>query len=239
MHFDDIRDKIINDSMAKSTTTYQVLRERIVTGEYGPGYRIVVDAVAAELGLSTGPVREALRRLEGVGLVQHKPNVGVTVVAGRDEIFLETSEVMASLEGLATALAAPHLTAANFEHLRALNAEMRDAAVRGEMLSFAELNREFHTAIYERCPNNYLRTMIATSWDRLEVGYSVVFSRIPLRHERSLAEHEQLLALLEAGAPEREVESFAREHKLGTKRAFMASLEDRETVDSGADSHAV
>jgi DNA-binding GntR family transcriptional regulator len=63
----------------KQQRVYETLRERILTGAYGPGYRLVFDAAAVELGVSTVPVREAIRRLEAEGLVVYRPNVGAQV----------------------------------------------------------------------------------------------------------------------------------------------------------------
>jgi DNA-binding GntR family transcriptional regulator len=206
--------------VSKSQEIYETIRERIVTGTYGPGYRVVIDPLAEEFGVSAGPIREALRRLEGAGLIEHTRNVGATVVGGRDEIFLETSEVMALLEGQATARSAPHLRPEDLHRLRELNTAMRGAADRGEMTRFAQLNRSFHSLIYERCPNRYLRTTIANCWDRVDIAYSGVFVRIPLRHERSIAEHDTLIGMLESGAPAEEIEAFTREHKMSVVRAY-------------------
>ena len=71
----------------KQQRVYDTLRERILSGAYGPGFRLVIDAVAAEVGVSTVPVREAIRRLEAEGLVIYRPNVGAQVAPAEPELF--------------------------------------------------------------------------------------------------------------------------------------------------------
>ena len=65
----------------KHEQAYRVLRERIVNGVYVPGYRLVIDALALELGVSAVPIREAIRRLEAEGWVVYRPNTGAQVAS--------------------------------------------------------------------------------------------------------------------------------------------------------------
>lgn len=209
--------------MTKSLQLYEVLRGRIISGEYSPGYRVVVDTVAAEFGVSAGPVREALRLLQGNGLIEHARNQGAIVAGIDQETFIDISRTMALLEARAAALAADRLEPDDFRRLRECNEAMSDAADRGEMGRFGELNREFHEYIYARCSSPYLYTLISTSWDRLQIGYRLVFERIPVRHRESLAEHEALIGMLERQAPADEIEGTMEEHKLHTIRALDGS----------------
>ena len=57
----------------KQQRLYEAIRERILSGAYGPGFRIVIDSVAEEFGVSQLPVREAVRRLEAEGLLVYRP----------------------------------------------------------------------------------------------------------------------------------------------------------------------
>lgn len=213
--------------MAKSLQLYNRLRERIISGEYSPGYRLVVDGIASEFGVSAGPVREALRLLEGNGLIDHARNQGATVAGIDERSFIDVSEVMALLEARATALAAATLDADDIAHLRARNEAMRIAAERGEMGLVSEVNRDFHEYIYARCTSDYLRVLISNSWDRLQIGYRLVFERIPVRHHESVAEHEALITLIDQSAPAAEIERAVESHKLRT-------IEDLDSADRDA-----
>ena len=68
--------------VTKQERVYRAIRERILSGAYGPGYRVVIDALAEEFEVSGLPVREAIRRLEAEGLVIYRPNAGAQVAPG-------------------------------------------------------------------------------------------------------------------------------------------------------------
>jgi DNA-binding GntR family transcriptional regulator len=93
--------------VTKQERVYQAIRERILSGAYGPGYRVVIDALAEEFEVSGLPVREAIRRLEAEGLVIYRPNAGAQVAPADPGLFDEEMTVLAVLEGYGTALAAP------------------------------------------------------------------------------------------------------------------------------------
>ena len=63
-------------SESKSQSTYSAIRAKIISGAYGPGYRLVLDELSREMGISTVPIREAIRRLEAEGYVDFQRNVG-------------------------------------------------------------------------------------------------------------------------------------------------------------------
>jgi DNA-binding GntR family transcriptional regulator len=205
----------------KQERTYTVLRDRIHSGAFGPLARLNIDALARELGVSAIPVREALRRLEAEGWVRFQPNVGA-IVAPLDATAWEQQMVaVAILEGAATAAAAPHLRPADFARLRSLAAEMAEIAAGGDMGTFSTLNRRLHAAIVTRCPNGYLLELLAQTNQRLDRIRDTMFSYLPERSKRAVAEHEQLIGLLEAG-DQAEIERYARWHKLQTVEAYRA-----------------
>src|SRR5215472_15029736 len=95
--------------LSRVDLAYDTIRERIVDGSYSAGYRLVLDELARELGVSPVPVREAIRRLEAEGYVDFQRNVGARVATFDEREFEQTLHVVALLEGYATALAAPHM----------------------------------------------------------------------------------------------------------------------------------
>src|SRR6266545_4869616 len=108
----------------KQESVYQAVRERILNSAYGPGYRVVIDALAEEFEISALPVREAIRRLEAEGLVIYRPNVGAQVAPADPGAFDEEMTVLAVLEGYATALAAPAMDDAAIRRLTEINESM-------------------------------------------------------------------------------------------------------------------
>jgi DNA-binding GntR family transcriptional regulator len=75
--------------VTKQEHVYQSIRERILSGAYGPGYRVVIDALAEEFEVSGLPVREAVRRLEAEELVIYRPNAGAQVAPADPGMFDE------------------------------------------------------------------------------------------------------------------------------------------------------
>jgi DNA-binding GntR family transcriptional regulator len=177
--------------------------------------------LAAELGVSVLPIREAIRRLEAEGLVVYQPNTGPRVAPADPGQFVDSLTVLAVLEGFATPLAAPHMTTEDIAGLREINDNMGECLRTLEMLRFGELNQEFHMRIYERCPNPLLVELLRETARRLDVIRRTVFTRIPYRGAESVKEHRRLIELIEAGAPASELEKVARDHKLRTVSAFQ------------------
>lgn len=206
--------------MNKQEQVYVALRERILEGEYGPGYRLVIDTLADQFGFSALPVREAIRRLEAEGLVVFRPNAGAQVAPADPAQFGESMTVLAVLEGYATASAAPFLDDTDFDRLRAANTTMVNCMEALDLLGFSRANREFHLTIYERCPNPHLVELLLDTERRLDAIRRTVFTHIPYRGRESVAEHEHILELIESGASFSRIEKAARQHKLRTVEVF-------------------
>src|SRR4249919_1259117 len=113
------------------------LLERIVAGTYPPGSRIVETRVARELGTSQAPVREALRDLEALGVVEISPFRGARVRRPGLEELLEAFGVRAELEAMAARLALPRLVADDLAVMDGLVDEMRRCADAGDTVGEA------------------------------------------------------------------------------------------------------
>lgn len=204
----------------KQQQVYEALRDRIVAGTYGPGYRIVIDATATEFGVSALPVREAIRRLEAEGLVVFRPHAGAQVAPVDPSGFEEGLTVLAVLEGFATGLAAEHLTEEDLDALREIIDKMVTAMEEMNSSAFGRHNREFHERIIDRCPNPALVDMLKDVSRRLDTIRQTVFVHIPYRGASSIAEHRGLIELFEQHADPSVIETAAREHKLHTVQSF-------------------
>ena len=207
----------------KHEQAYSIIRERIFNGTYVPGYRLVIDGLARELGISPVPIREAIRRLEAEGWVEYRPNAGAQVAAADANKYEEEMTVLGLLEGYATALASRHLNAEDVKHLREMNASMHRALQSADIPTFSHLNKEFHFFIYDRCQNSYLVEMLRETWDRLGVRGHTDFNYIPQRSWVSIEEHTRLLDMIERHASQDEIEQMIREHKLSTYEAYRTS----------------
>lgn len=208
----------------KQERIYSLLRKRILDGTYAPGQRLVIDTIARDAGVSHIPVREAIRRLEAEGFVQYQLNTGAQVTQVDELSWAEVMSTLAVLEGYMTALAAPRLTKADIRQLKKVNAAMRKGFRDLDPVKIAAHNREFHMMICERASNDYSLRLVRQSWERLDAMRKSIFIHILPRARESVEEHAQLIKLIESGAPADEIDSFAREHKLHTVRAYEERL---------------
>ncbi|WP_018133120.1 GntR family transcriptional regulator [Effusibacillus pohliae] len=205
----------------KKQYAYEVIRARILDGTYGPGYRIVIDQVARELGLSAIPIREAIRQLEADGLIQFKPYSGAQVSPINEVEYLETLSVLAVLEGYATALSSLRFPKEKLPDLVAINEEMERSLDEFDFYRFGQLNRAFHTEIYRQCDNAYLVENIMQTCRRIDALRRSGQLFVPERARQSVREHETIIHMLRDRASFSQIEQFVREHKLNTVRAFM------------------
>ena len=187
-----------------------------------PGYRLVLGKIAEDLGFSVVPVREAIRRLEAENLVVFERNVGATVAGIDPTEYLYTMQTLGIVEGAATALSAPLISAADIARARAVNELMRECLADFDPVRFTSLNRDFHSVLFEHCPNPHILDLVHRGWNRLQALRSSTFSYVPGRARQSVEEHEALLKLLEAGAPADDVERAARAHRTATLEAYLA-----------------
>lgn len=207
---------------------YEALRERILAGTYEPGDRLIIDTIARDFEVSGIPVREAIRRLEAEGLVVYRPNIGPQVAPQDSRLYESELEVLAILEGYATALAAPTLERSHIEQLREINNELIDCIHELDSLGFGRQNHAFHRVIYENCPNRELAEEVRQTSERLDVTHRLAFEEIPYRARESIREHQQLITLIESRASFAEIEAAARQHKLGTIEAFRRQRSQTE-----------
>jgi len=212
----------VTDPRSKSQHAYEVIKSRIVDGSYSPGFRLVLDQLARELQVSPVPIREAVRRLEAEQFVQFERNVGARVTGINPTEYRHTMQTLAIVEGAATGLAAPLLSAAELARAKEVNEGLRACLRNFDPLAFTALNREFHRLLCDPCPNPQLTELVSRAWARMASIRDSSFTFIPGRATESVAEHDELLRLIGSGADEAEVEAAAREHRLGTLRAFLA-----------------
>jgi DNA-binding GntR family transcriptional regulator len=154
-------------SISRSVLAEQVkdrLLQDILSGRYPPDSRIVETRVARELGTSQAPVREALRGLEALGVVEILPFRGARVRRPSIAELLEAYEVRAELESLGARLGVPLMTSADLLELEALADTMQQAAAGGDRHAVAVSDAAFHARIVALSGNDTLMRV----WQSLE-----------------------------------------------------------------------
>lgn len=208
-------------SLGKAKLAYDYINGRISDGSFAPGTRLVLGAIASAIGVSTVPVREAIRMLEAEGAVTFERNVGAQVAGLDPELFSHAMESLAVLGGYATANAAPLVTADDFFEARHINEAMRVALDDAHADQFMYLNEHFHRVLYRRCQNPHLVDLVERTRHRLTQVRHSTLGFVPHRAHASLAEHEQQVRLIESGAPSSAIEAAIRDHHLATLHATL------------------
>jgi DNA-binding GntR family transcriptional regulator len=208
---------------SKSERAYEWLRGRITEREYAAGHRLVLGTVADELDMSVVPVREAIRRLEAEGLVSFERNVGARVAYVDETEYVFAMQTLGLVEGAATALSAPHLTASDLDRALEVNEQLRMLLNDFDPHEFTRLNQQFHSVLYEPCPNPHVLDLVHRGWGRLSNLRDSTFAFVPGRAHHSVAEHLEIIDLIRQGAEPIEIELAARNHRWRTMDAFIAA----------------
>lgn len=216
--------------LSKARQAHAWIRERISSGAFSPGYRLVLTSLAAELQMSVVPVREAIRELTAEGLVTFERNVGARVALVDASQYQAAMQVIGVVESAATALAAPFLTKHALERARELNEVMRGGLSDLDSRLFSALNQEFHHMLYAPCPNHRLLQIVEAEWARLGHLRDSIFSVVPGRAPVSVCEHDALLDLIEQDAPFDKIEQAVRQHRTESLAAFLTTRHPEASV---------
>lgn len=211
------------EGLSKAQIAYTWVRERIVSGDYAPGYRLVLSTLAAELDVSVVPVREAIRQLEAEGLVNFERNVGARVAMIDESRYVESMEALGILEGAATAMALSNISEEDLVQAQELNDQLRVILEDFDPKTFTELNHRFHNVLTCRCPNERLIELVNAEWEKLGHLRESTFSFVPGRAAESVAEHQRILDLIENRAAPAQVEAAVREHRAATLASYLAA----------------
>jgi DNA-binding GntR family transcriptional regulator len=211
---------------------YLFMREKILTGVYASGSRLVPGAIARELGISRIPVREALRQLEADGLVTMRPNRAPLVAELEVGDFLDLYEIRAVLEGQAMRHVASRLDAEAMHELAALLARMDRA--RGNAKLWMKRHAEFHQALCDLAGRPRLSREIARIREAVE-PYVLMCINNGAYVEMRGHEHAKLLKAIASADPAR-AERAITQHIRAAADMFRKFLKDVEARSASAPS---
>jgi DNA-binding GntR family transcriptional regulator len=184
----------------KSDYAYRQVRDRILSGELQPGAVIQQRDLASRIGISTTPLREALRRLKSEGLVELDAHRDARISPLRAEEARDLLELRKSLDPLAAGLAAQRRTNADIQAIRATHAVLEPLPTHpaiGQLVA----HRDFHAAIYRASHNDLLIESLEGLWDKADR-----YRRLALQTDRGQTardqkakEHQLLVDLIATG----------------------------------------
>lgn len=178
-----------------SENVFRRIQAAIVSGEIAPGSKISEPELARTYGISRGPLREAIHRLEGQRLVVRVPHVGARVVSLTHAQMIELYQIRESLEGLACRLAAERMSETQIQQLRdVLHTHEHDAAFQAGLGYYQqEGDFDFHYRIIQGSGNQTLSQMLCGELYQLVRMYRIQFSTTPNRPRQAFAEHHRIL----------------------------------------------
>ena len=204
---------------SRAVDVQRVVAQWIFKGELTAGQKLVEQEIAQRLGVSRGPVREALRALEDLGLVQIEPNRGAFVRKIDLAEAVEIHDVYSALEELAVRGATRRLSSTQIAELKSLVDSMDGAAESEDLDRYYSLNLSFHQRLVEGSGNRRL----LNTYNRL-LNELHLFRRFGLmqRGEMQLSnrEHHQILDQIAAGDPEGAVAAM-RNHTSERRRKML------------------
>jgi DNA-binding GntR family transcriptional regulator len=201
-----------------------LLRDMIVSNRLAPGSNHLEVELAAMLGMSRTPVREAAIILEGQGLVEVVPRRGVRILPISPRDMDEIYSVLTELESLAAHdLAQRRLPAADLAALRALIDQMEAALARDDRTAWAEADDRFHAQLVALAGNRRLEQVVATFSDQVRRARLLTLFIRP-SPDQSNADHRALVEAIAAGEPER-ARTIHRDHRMRAKDLMLGLLE--------------
>jgi DNA-binding GntR family transcriptional regulator len=213
-------------------TTLRAVREMIISGQLTVGQPLRQDELAAQLGISRTPLREALQTLATEGLVRIEVHRGAVVAQPSVQQLLDTYQIREALEVVAGREAAGRSTREHADGVARILAELSSERTPDR---WTELNARFHAAIYAIVPNAQLLELIEMLRNRAELYIRILAGQDgPAR--QADGSHEQMLAALRRNDPDA-MESLIRGHLHATTDAVAPLLRPAEPANgAGASS---
>ena len=212
---------------------YDHLREEILAGRLQPGAELAEVALSEQLGVSRGPIRDAIGRLAAEGLVTVRPRRGAVVrLLSKDE-FLELYQVREALEIMAVRLAVPRLGADDFAALQGLIDTMGKHAERGEVAEFFEANVAFHAHLLEASGNRKLQELYGQLLGQMG-RYRMRSLTLRGNLQRSVAEHAAILRAAKRGDTERAAHLMSEHIRVPQRRLQALTDDELAAAEAGA-----
>lgn len=202
---------------------YVYIRDQILSGQFTGGMRLQAADIAASVGISRMPVREALRQLDSEGLVTIRPNRGAVVTELTAPEIEELFEMRAVFEALAARCAVPHLNERVIEELE-FRLNRMDLA-RGDPRLWLERHNDFHDYLSQQSE----RPRLTAEIKRLRTAvqpYLLMYINVYAETEMEGYEHATLMEALQSRETDR-LETAVRHHVLSAARGVMEFVETR------------
>ena len=208
---------------SRTEAVLDALKHAILTGRLAPGQPLIETELAAQLGVSKTPVREALKTLAGAGLVTMSPYKGASVRLVDDALAHSVYDIRVLLEPEAVRRAAGRGGAAG-DSWSAAAAALDQADVAADRAERQQANRAFHRALYAGCGNDLMVGILDGLRDQTALVSTAVWTR-NASWEQEAAEHRAILEAVTAGRADLAASLLEEHIRAFVERNFGATAE--------------
>ena len=216
----------MNQYLPLRDVVFHTLREAILKGELKPGERLMELQLAAKLGVSRTPIREAIRMLEQEGLAVTVPRKGAEVAKMTEKDMEDVLVVRAALDGLAVELACDNITEEQLEQLQNAEKEFGACIQDCDLKKIAEADVEFHEVIYHATGNARLVTMLSNLREQM-YRYRVEYLKDPDNYPGLLREHQAIVEGI-SKRDKKHVAEVMRSHVYNQAEAVKNMIREQE-----------
>ncbi len=213
-----------------SSELTSTLRDAIITGEIPQGAKLSETRLSKELDVSRGPLREAIRRLEGMNLIQHVPQQGARVVTMSMDLILQIYDTREALESKAGSLAALNMSSQEIDQLhRLIDAQSKHMRENSGAFIPAESDYAFHETIIRGSKNKVIeRALLRELYNLIKMfRYQHEFARNSTTN--SLIEHRQIVYAIEQRDSEL-AEVTTRRHIAHARERIQRRMQQQEPL---------
>ncbi|NQU65743.1 MAG: GntR family transcriptional regulator [SAR324 cluster bacterium] len=205
-----------------SHQVYLLIKEMILNYRFQAGARINVEKIAKELDVSRTPTWEAMSKLEQEGLVVKIPHRGIFAASLTPEKALELYAVRERLEGMAASLSAPRINKLSLAKMAKSLEKQIIAVEKKDLISYSQLDFEFHNVIYETCGNTFLQELLESIKNQMRSINVHLEIYLPSLYE----DHKRIYQTLKEGDPQK-AENIIRAHN----RSMMDHIREASKAD--------
>ena len=205
---------------------FETLRDEILSGFLTPGDRINIDEIESRLGVSRTPIREALKQLSTMGLVESKPHRGTYVKSLSYEEIIEIYIIRAALEGAAARLTALIISDSEILRLKGLCNRMEDEIQDLGHTRFKDMNREFHDTINGINDTPLLNDLVQQFYQKSTYTRALSIE-LPGGYDSVCREHRDIVEALKSRNPDL-ADEVTKRHFLNTANRIARSMGKEE-----------
>ena len=205
---------------------FETLRDEILAGRIPTGTRLNIEEIQTRLGVSRTPVREALKQLSSMGLVENQPHRGTYIKELSVDDIIEIYQIRSALEGMIARISAKKLSSDDLNKLKDLCSRMENGSRDIGHAGFREMNEAFHQILRNAISAPILVELSMTYYRQSTISRALSIE-LPGSFESVCREHKDIVAALISRDPDA-ADSAMKTHYLNTADRIAKSMGKKE-----------